>query len=740
MRIQGSNERQHEHGHSTAPEPSTGRPTKDGHTFLPDKEFEGGGNANQPCVLCSRISTAIQGSKSEQTSIAPFKDFKNNNQCSTCRSVADALIADAWKVLAIIGGPVDDDDEENSISLHFYLGKWELKVGIGTTVAVIDLIHLDRVTPVDEHFIDTSQIKEWIKDCDEGHAGSCDSLEDTWTRVNPAPELILIDVERQRLVQRKASSRYVALSYMWGQPAPGIEPFQTTLHSYKQLSQEGAFSRAENYSRLPNVIRDSITLTKRLGLRYLWCDRFCIIQDDPTTKPMFLNMMGAIYSTSHLTIAACEGNDGNIGLLGISADRPRRRSFYHFNFGPAYNMTNTEPLRPLGVDCKSYHTRGWTFQEWCLAPRLLAFHHNTVSFRCRRGLRTEIGVHPRMDVIPHIEDLTLFSRWPNFASYGRFVTDYTTRKLTYPEDVQNAFSAFITYMGRTMPGGILFGLPEMIFSGALCWQPLDFIERRRDRHGNVMRAFPSWSWLGWSGHVDTRWWKVMHDYFEEHGHRPSHAEPFSPILPYLTFWKTKGRGKRIEKEAIHNGYYEVARREDLDISHAVTPPGLRLRHPVPLADEPVLSYDTSWEPVILFRTSRVSNFRIRKCRGPGKSGFDILTATGEVAGIMVYKLLDPFDIDGDTCDLICIGRMEMEVDNKTWYPQSLEETKWFHKECPRFCQTLGVCRLGDVWTYKCYSVMWVEWEDGIAYRKAVGRVFEHVWDTVDREEIDVRLG
>jgi hypothetical protein len=36
--------------------------------------------------------------------------------------------------------------------------------------------------------------------------------------------------------------------------------------------------------------------------------------------------------------------------------------------------------------------------------------------------------------------------------------------------------------------------------------------------------------------------------------------------------------------------------------------------------------------------------------------------------------------------------------------------------------------------------MWIEWKDGVAYRKAVGRVVEHFWKRIATEEIDVTLG
>ena len=42
--------------------------------------------------------------------------------------------------------------------------------------------------------------------------------------------------------------------------------------------------------------------------------------------------------------------------------------------------------------------------------------------------------------------------------------------------------------------------------------------------------------------------------------------------------------------------------------------------------------------------------------------------------------------------------------------------------------------------YQFYYVMRVEWEAGIAYRKAIGPVYKPVWDRQVREDIDVILG
>jgi hypothetical protein len=42
--------------------------------------------------------------------------------------------------------------------------------------------------------------------------------------------------------------------------------------------------------------------------------------------------------------------------------------------------------------------------------------------------------------------------------------------------------------------------------------------------------------------------------------------------------------------------------------------------------------------------------------------------------------------------------------------------------------------------YEFYNVLWVEWRDGIAYRKAVGRVVKDIWRVKATRDVDLVLG
>jgi hypothetical protein len=49
---------------------------------------------------------------------------------------------------------------------------------------------------------------------------------------------------------------------------------------------------------------DAITITKRLGLQFLWVDKLCIDQDNPQTKPQQSSRMDEIYYFAENTTTA----------------------------------------------------------------------------------------------------------------------------------------------------------------------------------------------------------------------------------------------------------------------------------------------------------------------------------------------------------------------------------------------------------------------------------------------------
>ncbi|KAI0009030.1 heterokaryon incompatibility protein-domain-containing protein [Xylariaceae sp. FL0662B] len=97
---------------------------------------------------------------------------------------------------------------------------------------------------------------------------------------------------------------YAALSYRWGNA-----PVATLTHH----THEAFFNRIE-LSSLPKTIHDAIQFCRKLSVRYLWVDALCIIQGDAQDFVTEISRMGAIYSSSLLTIAAADSVDSSVGL------------------------------------------------------------------------------------------------------------------------------------------------------------------------------------------------------------------------------------------------------------------------------------------------------------------------------------------------------------------------------------------------------------------------------------------
>jgi Heterokaryon incompatibility protein (HET) len=72
------------------------------------------------------------------------------------------------------------------------------------------------------------------------------------------------------LHSEETEGQYICLSYCWG----SSQPIKTTRATIAQFSQRISFES------LPPTFQDAIFVTRHLGIRYLWIDSLCIVQDD----------------------------------------------------------------------------------------------------------------------------------------------------------------------------------------------------------------------------------------------------------------------------------------------------------------------------------------------------------------------------------------------------------------------------------------------------------------------------
>ncbi|KAF2180235.1 HET-domain-containing protein [Zopfia rhizophila CBS 207.26] len=144
----------------------------------------------------------------------------------------------------------------------------------------------------------------WLQTCIRSHAGCGPGAP------QPLPTRLLDVMPRSvRLYEsRGENGHYVCLSHCWGA--------RTTLQTTTGIVNK--FKRNIPWKILPKTFKDAINFTRRLGLRYIWIDSLCIIQDDqsiPSDWQRESAKMASIYQRSHVTLAASSSPDSHGGCF-----------------------------------------------------------------------------------------------------------------------------------------------------------------------------------------------------------------------------------------------------------------------------------------------------------------------------------------------------------------------------------------------------------------------------------------
>ncbi|PVH85045.1 heterokaryon incompatibility, partial [Cadophora sp. DSE1049] len=67
-------------------------------------------------------------------------------------------------------------------------------------------------------------------------------------------------------------------------------------------------------AELPKTFRDTVVVTRRLGIRYLWIDSLCIIQDSSMDWARESSKMQGVYAGAILNISADASTNSDVGL------------------------------------------------------------------------------------------------------------------------------------------------------------------------------------------------------------------------------------------------------------------------------------------------------------------------------------------------------------------------------------------------------------------------------------------
>ena len=247
------------------------------------------------------------------------------------------------------------------------------------------------------------EVRNWVKLCDDSHR-RC--------RAKPSPTPLprrVLDVGVRgdqnviRLVEtRGMAADYMTLSHCWGKKEIVITT-KATLQQHKADVP---------WSKLSRTFQDAISITRELGVRYLWIDSMCIVQDDEEDWRNEAARMQTIYALSYLNIAATGSADGDGGCfsnrwtssaqvrfpvrsyeiqreieghsISVYARRILINAHVHF--------TELEPANAEEIlNAAPLLSRAWVMQERFMSPRTVHFHSAELVWECDSTLLCECG-------------------------------------------------------------------------------------------------------------------------------------------------------------------------------------------------------------------------------------------------------------------------------------------------------------------------------------------------------------
>jgi len=173
---------------------------------------------------------------------------------------------------------------------------------------------------VEDPVVAEKVITRWLTECDSEHE-RCHSITDRIAPVLPTRVLEVRGPQSVRLyVTGEGQERgfYACLSHCWG----GVVPIRTTSKTLHHFETRGI-----PWDAFPKTFQDAVDMTRRLGLRYLWIDSLCILQDDIDDWRHEGSKMAEIYSGSYITLAATSAPRSDAGLYQSSSTH-RGKDYY----------------------------------------------------------------------------------------------------------------------------------------------------------------------------------------------------------------------------------------------------------------------------------------------------------------------------------------------------------------------------------------------------------------------------
>jgi hypothetical protein len=329
------------------------------------------------------------------------------------------------------------------------------------------------------------------------------------------------------------------------------------------------------WDELPISFQDAITIATEQGIKYLWIDSLCIIQDDESDWKWHAQNMCDVYANSILNIGLTCSMNNAAGCLGerwldhvggtcvqtvtIPLQMGDQENMFYAR-KPLHLAHRTFDYRST-VDTAPQHKddetkmqdaapllyRGWVFQERMLAPRMIHFHRSEMVWECRTSILCECGGMAgstmsrwikRVLAMPEVESPSDRARENVRSAWRAVVARYSGLQLTRQSDKLIALAGLARPMQRISKfqylAGHLFS-NETELAWQLLWKTQKFYwgSELNFSYRPSETGVPAWSWV--SMHTSGRDAVRMPSLPLDHQRDKAEAGAGSNFIPHSEF-------------------------------------------------------------------------------------------------------------------------------------------------------------------------------------------------------------
>ncbi|PBK87531.1 HET-domain-containing protein [Armillaria gallica] len=320
------------------------------------------------------------------------------------------------------------------------------------------------------------------------------------------------DPSRPRLfISDGIEDHYVALSYVWGAALEDL-PHCTTTQNLQSYIVEIPLND------IPLTIMDAITVTRTLGLQYLWVDSLCILQDSKEDKATEISKILNTFRNAYMTIIAACADQVSDRFLHA---RTEQEDIISLPFICPDGDIGTMKVQTKDIDeMEPTEERAWCLEEWVLSPRKLIYATHTLQYECQtihvnvNGTCAFIMPFVIAEGIPRIPLVTSIAHhdtndgdqpadYELGGAWTRILELYSVGFTTKQRDRLIALSGIAKQFQSFWPcGRYMAGIWDHHLLNDLLWCYEDAVPKSRPDH---YRA-PSWSWASIDGPIQMFAW------------------------------------------------------------------------------------------------------------------------------------------------------------------------------------------------------------------------------------------